>query len=335
MNKIQKIIVAGFVGALLATGSCFAQEATGGDATVCDMEAENPITRMLSMQPIDYQSVKCCYVPAMQAFVAIDSIDCAVDLVVRDGDNMRRIGRFVTDSLYKRHDLKNIHRPVSVSVYGNNIIYLASSAKDSSHIGILRMQTAEDGSLELVKKIGLSYKSYAFGTNPYSGELTVVGNNPQGYSIQIFDIADGAEEMTPKGEAYNYRVLKQAEKIKQSDPFGVGLTVVAVLVVFFALICICMIMKGYAAAIKKTQNRKEQKKAAKEAAKAANNAPTEVVATDVSDDVYAAIAAAIYMYDEEMHDEEDTVITIQKVERAWTPWNAKVYNMNNYFSSRK
>ena len=40
-------------------------------------------------------------------------------------------------------------------------------------------------------------------------------------------------------------------------------------------------------------------------------------------------------YDEEMHDEENTVITIQKVERAWTPWNAKFYNMNHYFNNNK
>ena len=51
--------------------------------------------------------------------------------------------------------------------------------------------------------------------------------------------------------------------------------------------------------------------------------------------MYAAIAAAIYAYEQDLHDEEDTVITIQKVERAWTPWNAKFYNMNQYFSTRK
>ncbi|MBQ3950362.1 MAG: hypothetical protein II661_07810, partial [Bacteroidales bacterium] len=58
-------------------------------------------------------------------------------------------------------------------------------------------------------------------------------------------------------------------------------------------------------------------------------------ASETSGEIYAAIAAAIYLYDEEMHDEENTVITIQKVERAWTPWNAKFYNMNHYFNNNK
>ena len=52
-------------------------------------------------------------------------------------------------------------------------------------------------------------------------------------------------------------------------------------------------------------------------------------------EVYAAIAAAIHLYNDELHDEEDTVLTIQKVEREWTPWNAKFYNMNQYFNNRR
>lgn len=79
----------------------------------------------------------------------------------------------------------------------------------------------------------------------------------------------------------------------------------------------------------KVQNRKAAKNAV---AQGAADVPS---SKDVSGEVYAAIAAAIYAYDADLHDEEDTIITIQKVERAWTPWNAKFYNMNKYFSSRK
>ena len=53
-----------------------------------------------------------------------------------------------------------------------------------------------------------------------------------------------------------------------------------------------------------------------------------------SEPIYAAIAAAIHMYNEELHDEEPTVITIQKTERSWTPWNAKYISMNKYFNNR-
>ena len=104
---------------------------------------------------------------------------------------------------------------------------------------------------------------------------------------------------------------------------------VAIAVVFFALVCICFIMKGYGAAIMKVQDRKSKKAVDK------GEAIVPTKSKDVAGEVYAAIAAAIYAYEQDLHDEEDTVITFQKVERAWTPWNAKYYNMNHYFNSKR
>jgi hypothetical protein len=85
-------------------------------------------------------------------------------------------------------------------------------------------------------------------------------------------------------------------------------------------------MGGYGKLIQRFQNRKQASGKAT-ATSGTGNAP--------EGEVYAAIAAAIYAYSQDLHDVEDTVITIQKTERAWTPWNAKFYNMNRYFSVRK
>lgn len=43
--------------------------------------------------------------------------------------------------------------------------------------------------------------------------------------------------------------------------------------------------------------------------------------------VNAAISTALYLYMNEMHDEEKTVITIKKVSKAYSPWSSKIYNM--------
>ncbi len=43
----------------------------------------------------------------------------------------------------------------------------------------------------------------------------------------------------------------------------------------------------------------------------------------------AAIATAIYMYLYQMHDEENTTITIKKVKKDYTPWSSKIHSMNN------
>jgi hypothetical protein len=50
-----------------------------------------------------------------------------------------------------------------------------------------------------------------------------------------------------------------------------------------------------------------------------------------SGDVYAAIASAIYLYSEELHDVESTVLTINKVSRTYSPWSSKIHGLNTYF----
>ena len=43
----------------------------------------------------------------------------------------------------------------------------------------------------------------------------------------------------------------------------------------------------------------------------------------------AAIAMALHLYYNGIHDEEPTHITIKKIERKYSPWNAKIMGMNN------
>jgi glutaconyl-CoA/methylmalonyl-CoA decarboxylase subunit delta len=43
--------------------------------------------------------------------------------------------------------------------------------------------------------------------------------------------------------------------------------------------------------------------------------------------VNAAISTALFLYFNEMHDEEQTVITIKKVSKTYSPWSSKIYNM--------
>lgn len=52
-------------------------------------------------------------------------------------------------------------------------------------------------------------------------------------------------------------------------------------------------------------------------------------ATALSGEVNAAIAAAIYLYRSEMHDYENTVLTISKVSRVYSPWSSKIYGIRN------
>ena len=340
MKRNIKQLVAIFVGLLFVMGSAVARPTKQPapaqpvpPAPDMEMMAPMPMHHMC-MQPVNLVSVKSCYVPAMEAYVLVDSIDCAVDLLVREGGELHRVGRFTTDVYKGRHDLKNILRPVSVSVLGDKIAVLASSQKDSSYIAFVGMDPVkcldEDGfdSLKAVAVVGFPNSAYAFNFNIEDGEVVVVGKNPVGYDLNFVDVSDGLENAVATGR-FHYHVPKQSERIQASDPHGGGLALVAIAVVFFALVCIFFIMNYYGKTIMKVQDRKSKKAVAKGEAVAATKSK------DVAGEVYAAIAAAIYAYDADLHDEEETIITIQKVERAWTPWNAKFYNMNHYFNNKR
>ena len=44
-------------------------------------------------------------------------------------------------------------------------------------------------------------------------------------------------------------------------------------------------------------------------------------------EVNAAIAMALHLYQSELHDYENTVLTIQKVSRNYSPWSSKIYTL--------
>jgi len=50
-------------------------------------------------------------------------------------------------------------------------------------------------------------------------------------------------------------------------------------------------------------------------------------------EVNAAISMALYLYMNE-HDEESHTLTIKKVQRSYTPWSSKIYNVNDYFKMK-
>lgn len=43
---------------------------------------------------------------------------------------------------------------------------------------------------------------------------------------------------------------------------------------------------------------------------------------------YAAIAMALHLYFN-LHDDESDIITIKNIDRRYSPWSSKIYNINN------
>ena len=47
----------------------------------------------------------------------------------------------------------------------------------------------------------------------------------------------------------------------------------------------------------------------------------------IAGDVSAAISTALYLFFDEMHDEESNVITIKRVRKIYSPWSSKIYGL--------
>ncbi len=289
MNIVNRLLTAGFLILSLCASPLRAQNDgfVADDTVLTHFETNNPQSG-IGVDVNDFLPVQACYVGNQDMFVVIDSIDNTVDIVFRNEKmSFDTTIRVLADEPRGRHDLVNILRPKSVGYYDGYVLFLASSKKDSSYLAVLDMEGNE------VNRVSFGCCSYAFKVFP--DELIVVGRNPLGYDINVLDLSNGIANISlEEGHAtrLHYHVPKQADRIRESDPIGIGLTVVAVSVVFLALLCISLILKGYGKLIVKTQDRKANKVAAKDSAAAVMPSPSET-----SGEIYAAIAAAIYMYD--------------------------------------
>ena len=327
MRIIRKFVLAGLLLGLNAMA--FAQDhqhhdgctgnhdsATEPHVCVNDAKAMKPQANM-APQTMAFQN---------DIYAAINTVDNTIDIITFKDGSLQRTQRHLVDQLVGRHDLAFVFVPKSVAVYGHQIVYVAAS-RDSS---LLRVLTPCGEVLNEVKFPGyVDAFSYCA-----CGQFTATGMNAAGYTLLVSKNLNG--DMTKialdENSFINYRKPKKSEEIAAADPVGLGLTVASVSVVFLVLIFLAIIFTQYGKMLMNIQKKRAVKAAAATTPAATTQAASSV---DVSGEVYAAIATAVHLYHDELHDEENTIITIQKVERSWTPWNAKYYNMNQYFNKRR
>lgn len=108
------------------------------------------------------------------------------------------------------------------------------------------------------------------------------------------------------------------------DPHGIFLTLTAMSVTFLALAILFFVFKQ----IGKFHIRKKSENAVKamEGTSSKGKADT---SGQVSAETYAAISMAIHLFmqDNEAHDVEYTVLTINKVSKSYSPWSSKIYTL--------
>lgn len=107
---------------------------------------------------------------------------------------------------------------------------------------------------------------------------------------------------------------------KRIDPYGGIMAFTAMSVVFLALILLYLVFKQ----IGKYNVRKGKERAEQIHGKVVASSDGEHSA-----EIYAAIATAMHMYsmDDESHDIENTILTIARVTKNYSPWSSKIYTL--------
>lgn len=125
---------------------------------------------------------------------------------------------------------------------------------------------------------------------------------------------------TPNASNENSITTPRHEVFRQRDKSGVVMTLTAMSVVFSALVLIFLVLKAFTF-LMNNEGGKKKKAASAAAAPAAKKASME------NEEVVAAIATALDLYRQDLHDREDMVITIQNVGRRYSPWSSKIHGL--------
>ena len=111
------------------------------------------------------------------------------------------------------------------------------------------------------------------------------------------------------------------DSFKKKDPIGLGMTLTAMLVVFSALLILFRSFKGVGEIAIYISKRNAMKAQGIQQHEHDGKLGVE------SAEVYAVIALALHEAQEDVHDIENTILTMSKVQRSYSPWSSKIYTL--------
>ena len=113
------------------------------------------------------------------------------------------------------------------------------------------------------------------------------------------------------------------EKFQQHDKAGIGMSITAMSVVFFGLILLYIsfrLIGKFAVSLRRKNAMEAKDITCKQEAK-------EMKLGEAPGEVIAAISLAMHEMQSDVHDVEDTVLTITRVMRSYSPWSSKIYTL--------
>ncbi len=150
--------------------------------------------------------------------------------------------------------------------------------------------------------------------------------NQIGLQTAIQTDAVPSEEVDYVEESPVAKKMTQAEKARnaaENDSWGGAITIVAMIIVIAALAVLSILFLCFGKISESLLSKQKRM-----SAKSASGAPLEKHETEVdSGEAIAAIAMALSEHFGDGHDMEETILTIRRMKRAYSPWNSKIYNL--------
>lgn len=135
------------------------------------------------------------------------------------------------------------------------------------------------------------------------------------------------DQFTPGSSNETQAKVSKQERLKRDDPYGIGLAIISMSVVFTALILIFAMLKLFGWSSKKLAQKNAKKTETTVVANVANVDGEKQEDEQLTGEEAAAIATALHLHFNSMHDEESEVITINMPSKHYSPWAQKELTM--------
>ena len=132
-----------------------------------------------------------------------------------------------------------------------------------------------------------------------------------------------SKAFTPNQSNILVEPVKNAELFVQYDPFGIGMAIIAMTVVLSALALLYLLYKQISKLFKGDLKASVTKKKHAVPEQVPSQSHEE---SELSGEINAAIALAVHLYNNQLHDNEEAVLTIQRASKTYSPWSSKLYN---------
>jgi len=129
--------------------------------------------------------------------------------------------------------------------------------------------------------------------------------------------------VTPSTNNQTINSNAKMEKFAKHDNEGIGMSATAMSVVFVGLLLLFIAFK----VVGKTSVNLSKRNAMKAKGITNKEEADKIQLGEAPGDVFAAIAMAMHEMQNDVHDIEDTVLTITRVKRSYSPRNSKIYTL--------